>query len=491
MSYNPFANIFYMKKTYFPWKGRTFNQITSAIQLNINSALNLSPNQLRKPQPLRIYRREIAVYGSNAPNNKFLSNRRISNKIENLDMPGSTIVSANKNNPIGVCNSIDINYPNNTTELPGKCKVNCTNQICITDPACNARKRVRSAGMIKRVDPKQNNKSYCTNTNQYLVSRNIAFSSNEYAYLRSGNPSIKPGPVAALSNQYSTGGLSYCNVININSSNNTFSYYWIDNQMYTVTITPGSYNLDSFISAFNAQLFSNNTYLVYISTGQKISLLSIAYDNITNQVLLQSSGIYQYYYNGTQDKYYLGSSERYTLANSNISLYMPYFVIPATNIQTLIGFTSGNYNNFHKSGTNYNVLPPGRPLPTPGTGDNAAALPINTQSVSNMQHLLYPTYVKMNYKPSNSKFAQQGAVSSSAAILRKKYDTITTTADITRGTFGSSVANAMSYGVSEDPNTIKKQIGFPDTKYPFFKKNGTTTCVSEKSNCNATMRLNL
>ena len=94
----------------------------------------------------------------------------------------------------------------------------------------------------------------------------------------------------------------------------------------------------------------------------------------------------------------------------------------------------------------------------------------------------------MNYKPSNSKFAQQGAVSASARLLRKKYDTITNNANTLRNTLGNAAANAMAYGVSEDPYTIKDQLGYSDIKYPYVK-NGKMLCLSEKTKCNASMRI--
>jgi hypothetical protein len=135
---------------------------------------------------------------------------------------------------------------------------------------------------------------------------------------------------------------------------------------------------------------------------------------------------------------------------------MPYFIIPNTGIQQIIGFRAGNYNQYA----------------------NASA-PSKAQSASNIAHSIQPNYVPMNYKPNNSKFAQQGAVSASARLLRKKYDTITNNANTLRNPLGNAAANAMAYGVSEDPYTIKEQLGYPDKKYPSVKKN-TTLCLSEK-----------
>ena len=459
-SFNPFANIFYMTNTYFPWKGKTFTQISSAIQINRNNAVRLTPRQLRMPLPLKIYRRELAIYGAShtdiSNNPLFLSNRRISNKIDYFNMPGSTVISSKTANPVGICDTMDLNIPNNTSELPGICKTGCTGQTCITDQACNARKRVRSAGMIKRVyNATKNNASYCTNTNQYLISRNLAFSSNEFAYLRQGNTSLKPGPGTAATNIYSAGGLSFCNSIVINSTNNQFSYVWINGTTYNINIPNGSYNLNSFISLFNAQVFNNQTFLLNISTGQTASLLTIGYDNVTNLIYLQSASANNpLYLNQYIDKSNPGINTAIT--TGSLMRYMPYFIIPNTGIQNVIGFTAGNYNQY------VNV-----------------SAPLNAQSPSNIPHSIQPNYVRMNYKPSNSKFAQQGAVSASARLLRKKYDTITNNANTLRNPLGNAAANAMAYGVSEDPYTVKAQLGYTNIKYPHYK-NGKMISISEK-----------
>jgi hypothetical protein len=459
---NPFANIFYMTNTYFPWKGRTFTQVASAIQLNQNNAKNLTPRQLRLPLPLKIYRRELAVYGginTNTPNSVFVNSRRISNKIDYMNMPGSTVVNTKNNKPIGICDTVDINIPNNMSVLPGTCNTICNSQTCITDQACNARKRVRSAGMIKRAfNPNKNNASYCTNTNQYLISRSLSYSTNEFAYMRQGNPSLTPGPGAAKNNLYSTGGLSYCNMTIIKAGvNNIIKYVWIDNVIYTITIPDGSYTFESFVSVFNGGILTNKTYFLNTSSNQIVSLLSLAYDNINNLIILQS-------FNGNVDKYLNSSYNCMTLKNTIVnsslfSLNIPYYIIPPNGIRDILGFADGNYNQ----------------LP-------ATSSVKYVQSVSNQKHSLNPNYATANYKPSNSKFAQQGAVSSSAGLLRKKYDTIMTSANKTSLIFGNAAANAIAYGISEQPYSIKSQLGYKDNMYPYV--NGDkVVCISDKSNC--------
>ena len=154
------------------WKGKTFNQITSVVKKNpgINTTKNI--HNLFLPNPLKIYRREIA---SNP--NDFTCSKHSSIKIDEFDRPGGSIINSNFNNKNnnGLVNTIDNKLPNNICEEPGTC-------MAFLSPAINAKRRVRSAGMIKqKYDPK-NRAKYYTDTNQYLTSRNISFEKNQFRY---------------------------------------------------------------------------------------------------------------------------------------------------------------------------------------------------------------------------------------------------------------------------------------------------------------------
>lgn len=161
------------------WKGQTFNQITSVMKKNpgkIDTKNGI--HNLFLPNPLKIYRREIA----NKPNDSTCS-KHSSIKIDEIDRPGGSIIntisSINKNfdnkNYNGLANTIDNTLPNNICEDPGTC-------MAFLSPALNAKRRVRSAGMIKqKYDPK-NRAKYYTDTNQYLTSRNITFEKNQFRY---------------------------------------------------------------------------------------------------------------------------------------------------------------------------------------------------------------------------------------------------------------------------------------------------------------------
>ena len=177
------------------WKGKTLYEVVATIQKNSNNTSSLSINQIRMALPLKIYRKEI----HNISNQTLAKNcsGRISAKISDLNMPGSTIVSEiAKTFSNGLVNTLDINSTTLSAEN-GSCN---TTMACFS-PAYNARKRVRSAGMIpKKYDINKNNDTYSTSTQQYLTSRNRTIKQNEFHYIRKGNSGFMPGPGLGTTN---------------------------------------------------------------------------------------------------------------------------------------------------------------------------------------------------------------------------------------------------------------------------------------------------
>lgn len=192
---------------YIAWKGKTFNQITSSISKN-NNTMNMEGRLLFQAAPLKVYRREITSQSS-VP-----ANPRISSSIDLFDRPNGYLVVP-KSDPCecnAIQNTLDINLTNNTTEIPGECSSFTTNGVCL-DPATNARKLVRSAGMIrKKVNYDSIPTPYCTTSKQYLSSRGRTFEQNQFNYLRSGNASVKPGAPGSQNNKYTVNqeGMNYC-----------------------------------------------------------------------------------------------------------------------------------------------------------------------------------------------------------------------------------------------------------------------------------------
>jgi len=456
------------------WKGKTFNQITSVIRQNQNNAPSLAPKQLLKALPLKIYRRELNIKQSES----LKCNPRTSASITMNDMPGSSIIrSYNNNNINGLVNTLDINYENNKTQHPNECTTNC-----ITSPSQNAKRRVRSAGMIPRkYNANKNNDTYCTGTNQYLNARNKSFSQNQYNYTRQGNPSLLPNGNLYKTNLYSTGDITHCYnpTISRANGNNTFQYTWFTNTSrnaisntpnadgsytFTLTIPDGVYTIESLNAMIKVQMSQNKTYILSIPGYGPNFLFNFAFDNIKNKVLLQCFNLNTYtnsiYYDGglvtLGGNIPVGSDIATEINSVPGKSFIPSLIIPS-GFGKIIGFTPATYSP-------------------------------NPEIQSNSPVIITSQYLPVYYKPNNKQFAQQGAVSSSERTLRDKYNTITNVGARFRTALGNNVANAMAYGVSENPYTIKDQLGYPLTKTPKFTTTGELRCVQDGQKCHKSLR---
>jgi hypothetical protein len=338
-------------------------------------------------------------------------------------MPGSTIVSEIPHTySNGLVNTLEINQTTISAEN-GACN---TANNCFS-PTYNARKRVRSAGMIqKKFNIDNNNDTYSTSTQQYLISRNRTIKQNEFHYIRKGNAGLIPGPGLASSNIYSPSGLSHCYqpFISVSKNNNTFSYTWkvyngetiLSTVTYTVTIPEGKYDIFSLNNVFQTAQYANKTYL--ISSGINTILMNLTYDTNTQVIYLNTNSI------NYDSKYSIPSGAGWSWATGN--KIAPYITILNNNFANLIGFLPGQYSN--------------------------------TNAAFDYGYIL-PNYVPLIYKPNNSSYGVQGAVESSARIQRLKYNTINTGAFSVKSAYGTAAANALAYGVSEQPYTAKTSIG--------------------------------
>ena len=204
--------------TFFAWKGKTLQQITSSIRKNkISNSNSTSSSIIMAPNPLKMYRRELA---SQTPTS---CNPRISTKIDVINGPNGYIISDISRN--GLVNTLDINTSTSKTDRPNT----CTTNNCATSHQQNALRKVRSCGMNKPkfTSDTNNNVAYCTSTNQYLVSRSRTFAQNQYINIRKGDTSAKPGDPASQLNEYATNGISHCSTKDV--SNNYVAIYYKPN----------------------------------------------------------------------------------------------------------------------------------------------------------------------------------------------------------------------------------------------------------------------
>ena len=448
------------------WKGKTFNQVTSLLKQNTSVDID-SKNSFFLPPPLKIYRREI-VTSSTTP-----CNSRTSMSIDELNRPNGSIVnsSVSTQNQKGSLNTLDINLTSNTYERPGTCSYEKTgsNTTCLTQEA-NARRRVRSSGMIKRqFDISKNNDTvYHTSTNQYLVSRNRTFQQNQYNYIRQGYANVKPGDALSSQNVYSANGINHCNKYYI-ASDTSFGYQWIDSSYNTVDISSGYYTTDEVNDIFKKKMTSNFHYLINRSSGTYVYFLNIAHNNSNNTVELQALRVNNTIFDNTNyslplDRY----SVEVTTWSSSLSstTVVPGFKINNNIFKNAIGFNAGNY-------------------PTIAIGGGTQVTSSNQTFSSSSTPGLHPLYIPIYYKPSNPQFSQQGAVSSSSLTARNKYNSITNNTAVYRNAYGLSVANALAYGVPEGGYTWKDKVGYPTKQTPVFSKytdgfikNGVTKLVN-------------
>uniref|UniRef100_A0A6C0KIU8 Uncharacterized protein n=1 Tax=viral metagenome TaxID=1070528 RepID=A0A6C0KIU8_9ZZZZ len=463
----------------FSWKGKTFTEITSLLKKN-NTTINtnFSKNSYFIPRPLKIYRREVVV--GNSKN----CNLKTSTLIRDFDMPGGTIVNSKASTKNGLTNTLDINLTENKYERPG------TSTVCFSQ-ADNARRRVRSGGMIKRqFDITKNNDTYHTSTNQYLVSRNRTFQQNQYNYIKQGSANVKPGDALSKQNVYSANGINHCSKYYIPTAT-TFQYQWFDipnynnpgingeiGNYYTVTIPAGYYSVEEVNAVFQQTMTNNFHYFVERSTKLKVFLLAIAYNNSTQLVELQSVETNNSIFNSIRYSFPLDNTNNEVLTwasylldtsqTSNITNW-PGFKISANLFSTAIGFAAGNYPS-NIIGIDYQA----NQLVQGYTG--------NLTFSSSYKPGLISLYIPIYYKPNNPQFAQQGAVSASSHTSRSRYNSITNNTVKYQQAYGLSVANALAYGVPEGGYTFKDKIGYPLKKTPVFSKysNSMRTCSATK-----------
>jgi len=534
------------------WKGKTFNQITSRIQMNTRD--QLSPKYRKeyfRALPIKLPRREIATNF----NTMSICNPRISSSIDVFDQPGSSIINSRVlTNRNGIFNTMDNTLPNNSCEEPGSCinlactpvnivqglrgviqpccaKLNGIPQISgpfsstqintSLNPADVAKRRVRSAGMIKRQFDisKGNDVGYFVNKHQYMVSRNQTFTQNQYNYIRNGNASAKPGDGLSSQNLYSAQGLSHCKIHYI-PTDSVFYYQWVDKDgsgfdpeqkndysydvfLYSVNVPKGYYTIDDINNVLHLAMSTNSHYFINVANKTKVFTIYFAYNNANNTMEIHSAKINNtlfdpvnytkpYSLNWDPSVYpaYTNESNLVTWNSTDPSKsFIPVVVIINNAFGAAIGFSQGIYPNVGiiplylnkaipyqgKVSNNYNSLIP----ETPTSGQILS----KSDNYSSSQHapLIQPTYKRVNYKPSNPQFASQGGVSASSAIARVKYNAITRDTALYNKAFGVTVTNSLAYGVPEAGYTIKDKIGYPLRKTPRFSPLST---AMQCSTCN-------
>ncbi len=430
-------------KPFVQWKGQTFDQIHSIVRKNDLSNYSLHGDRSKfKAQPLKLYRREIVTQNVN------ICNPRTSLKVDIFNQPNGTINNSKGLNQNGLANTKENGVPNNSCATYENCSV-------VTSAEENARRRVRSSGMIKKkYDSSRNTDNYYTTSKQYLDSRSLTFEKNQYNYIRMGDSASKPGTTLASGNLYAPNGLTHCKKYFLSESCN-FQYIWIDNTTVTVNVPVGYYYLSEINDLLKLKMIENNHFYMknqfgtssfaYSNNDSMTFLLNLSYNVNTNSIELQSFRTDTLIH--PIEVYTIPADATWSRPSSS-SPKFPQFVIQNNKLQNAFGITSGNYPNDQTS--------------------NASETFQIFNSIEEPE--LRPRYKELYYKPNNPQFATQGAVSSSDLVSRKRYNTITNSAASFRNALGQSVSNALAYGVPANGYTLKDKIGYPIKKTPTFSK---------------------
>jgi hypothetical protein len=416
------------------WKGDYRRQISSRIVRNDNA--NNDKCNLFRALPLKIYRREIGTANSCSTNN------RTSVRIDELMQPNGArnTMSANPLVTVGE----EIPKPSNRTET-GLCVSQAT---CIAD---NARRRVRSSGMIrKKYDPATNEPGYYTNSAQYLASRARTFQQNQYSHPRVTDTLILPIPSLTRPNIYVPNGTAKCPKTQISAAlgNNTFSYYWIDaidtsSTLYDVDIPDGYYDAHDLTNAAFLSMQQNDHYIINKITSSREPLLKFAWNEIVRRIEIQliSTSTFSSNFFSEPVGVTAWTLSNYVSPNNSRVIVLDFHLSPG--FSDLIGFAGATYYP-GISGT---------------TLQNARTTSFAVLSTSSPR--IFSSYIPMVYKPSNSRFEQQGGVSASSMTQRRKYETICHVSNTISSVYGKQVANALAYGVSETTYTDKSKYGYP------------------------------
>ena len=426
-----------------PNKGATFQELSGGVKFN--PAPSVSTTSIFAPNSLRIYRKEIAS------THLTRCNPRTSIKIDDYNRPGG-ILNTNINTTTGLANTGDLMYEKNTCEHPS------SDNLCVAfmSPADNARRRVRSSGMIKKQSAATS--EYYTSSKQYLNSRNISYEQNLYFHVKYGVSTAKPGSAGAVSNIYQSNGINKCAKYQIATT--TFTYYWVDDTANVVTVPAGLYDIDDF-NILLQNVMSANFHYYTTAALTKVFLLSLGYDSGSNTIIItaNSNNTTQY----PSSTYSLPLTSPTPTWNTSVNK-IPGILVPNSIIANALGFA-----------INTSII-------TYPVGDGGGRISATNRSVQGtFSPGLQPRYTPIYYKPSNPQFGVQGAVSSSDRLARKKYDTITTVGSSFRSAFGAQTANALAYGSSMYGYTLKERTGYAIKKTPTFSKYS-----SDMKQCNVT-----
>ena len=436
------------------WKGRTFNQIISKLKKNNGTIEGINKFI---PPPVKNYRREIDTEDNCV---------RATTSLIEFFRPGATII--NSSTGAGI-HTMEITTPNNLCETPVQCSV-------LVD---NARRRVRSGGRIT-------NQLCYTSTQQYLEKRNRGYEQNNYRNIRTGEPTFTMGIPATLQNIYLPNGINRAAKVRITGHRYIaspipgnpplidepplFKYRWINGQEYPVHIDNGYYNLEELNIVFNNVMAINKHYLIDFKTSNvKIFFMKFVFDTHSRRIQIQCFGMDSQTY--PSDRYDTWTS--YALkVDWSVPTYtlIPNIVLLDNEFLDIIGFATPGY------------YPPEKISETePFTQPDTIGDPAQNAYIGKMRYYVFgekeseiqTKFEPLNYKPNNTAFATQGAVSASSVVTRLRYNTITDAATAYTTVVGRPMESALAYNIPAPGYSYKYILGYGSGCIPTVKDSHT------------------
>jgi len=152
----------------------------------------------------------------------------------------------------------------------------------------------------------------------------------------SGSIELKEGDQLALSSIS-----MYNSVFNFTTAlqNNTYSYIWVDGSVNEVKMPNGYYDVDSLNDFLHQTMLVNKHYLIEVATGNFVWFITLQVNVSVYKIEITCYPMpIATYVVPTTYKYPTGAT--WVVQNNTIT---PYILIPATNIQTTLGFPTGYY----------------------------------------------------------------------------------------------------------------------------------------------------
>lgn len=180
------------------WKGQWVNEIGPTTMYNTPTppALEQLANNVFRALPLKHYRRELPGTNTNQCSNAVLYHNP--GRLTDINRPGGMVT-----------NSASTQFRQDTVALviPPSDACGLGEGQCMSSQS-NARKRVRSSGMMTQPKNSQSGNQYFVTGNQYLYSRNKTAVQNTIIQLRHGDSTLSPGQPGSQHNVYSSGTTS-------------------------------------------------------------------------------------------------------------------------------------------------------------------------------------------------------------------------------------------------------------------------------------------